>query len=382
MEMNMQPLKFVGDTFLNWQQVTWALAHYFQQNAVLLKSVTTSVVNLPYQNGVIAPRMQKLDVNRTQGGNPVQAITPDGVSVLIDKYASVDLAFDTYNLYPAEDMVKMYIQPATATLALEVEKEIANMFEQVPFLYTFPDSNNISYQSLAAGLMTLENRGVYTTSADCSLVLHNHVVPNILNLTQITGLPMDSHERTRTTSNMGEILGFNTSRSPILTSHIAGVTASPLGVTIASPLNIAGSSMIAISVVGGGTLNKGDVIQIAGGNMQYSVAANISAGAGGVFTLQITPPLQESLPANLGVMLLLKTGYNSIALSRKAACVAFLELPLLSTGDGGGRYWGDTSSGLSLRLRRFINDAGSLILRVEVKYGMRLVNPELATLLR
>lgn len=354
-----------------------------QTSSPLLQVSTLETVRAPYQTGVIVDRMEEIQVDRNiNGPHSIQVINGQGRPIVVNQYAWVGLGFHTLGgSYDPVEMYQKYIIPASARLAHEIEKTVAATVATLPSLYTASDP--ITFHDLSTAMLILDSRGVSPTVDKCNLVFSSLTMPDVLSLQQLTGLSTASQDQLRLTGKYNPILGWDVWHSHELPTHVAGTT-TPLGVAITSPLNTSGSKLFAFSVNGGGTLHKGDAFQIVGHPMSYQVLADTTA-TNGVFTTSIFPPLQMGVPANTGVLLLLKSGPTSVALTNKAIGVVFLEMPIFDSAAGGGEFYRGSyqQSGVSLRLRRYWdNPSGQLVLVAEARWGVEIANPEMAVLIR
>ena len=378
-----QFLNHISQQPLTFQLIVDSMTALVQASSPLLQVSTIEKVSTPYQTGIIVDRMEEVRVDRNiTGQHAIQVINGQGRPIVVNQYAWVGLGFHTLGgSYDPIEMYQKYIIPASARLAHEIEKTVAVTVATLPSLFTASDP--ITFTDLSTAMLILDSRGVSPTVDKCNLVFNSMTMPDVLSLQQLTGLATQSQDQLRLTGKYNPILGWDVWHSHELPTHVAG-SANPLGITINSPLNTSGSSLFAFSLNGGGALHKGDAFQIVGHQMSYQVLADTTA-TNGVFTTSIFPPLQMNVPANTGVLLLLKSGPTSVALTNKAIGIVFLEMPVFEAAAGGGEFYRGSyqQSGVSLRLRRFWdNVSAQLVLVAEARWGVEIANPEMAVLIR
>lgn len=120
-------------------------------------------------------------------------------------------------------------------------------------------------------------------------------------------------------------LGFSWYQLPKTTVHIAGV---PGGTITVDDATLAGVDSIAIDNTGAGTLNEGDIIEVAGYKHGLVVTEDVEWTAPGVELVKISPKLETDLVGGESITVL---GDHTVGLAFHRSCGAFASRRLKPT---------------------------------------------------
>lgn len=378
-QVNFNDVKYLQTVPLTFQQITEAFAYYLDKQAPLINATTILSNQMPWQGGFIAPIYPRPTVSKTFAKDaPLQFIDPRGVGLVPNKRASVKLGIGTYSQVPALKIIQDYIKPAVGELVNAIELEMATTIQPfIPSLYLSSNPAKLTYADLTSAVQMAEALGASPT--DAALLINTLSFPAMYELPQLSLLPTQSQESFRVNGIIANIQGWPVIKQRTFLPHVAGSPANNMGVVIPHALNIEASVTVVFNVVGGGTLNQGDVIHLAGHPIQYKIQSDITADGSGNFTANIFPPLQLNASPSTSVLIYARSGSPSLFLHKR--CVGLITEPLPSFDpmfSGGLMATVTSPAGVSIRMRQsYDGTTGTLAMEAEVSWGCKVVNPHL-----
>jgi len=195
----------------------------------------------------------------------------------------------------------------------------------------------------------------------------------------------DTGVSTQLTGSLGTKFGFEISSSNNVRTHVAGVAADAIGALVGA--HAVGATVIAFNgVTASATFKRGDTFVIAGNTQRYSLLADVTAdGTGAVTGAQVSPALVQGYSGGAVVTFDLMNHVQNLAFSRDFATMAMAPLTTLGRELMGARIETvvDEGSGLALRARMFyVGDQSKVYVALDILYGLRVLNPNMAVVLR
>ena len=340
-----------------------------------------------------------------------QDVVDANTSIVVNQQKNIMIGFTSSDLTLKEDIfAERIVRPIMRTLANEIDRSCAGLYVQVPHWVGTPGQVINSFGDLSKGPERLDLNGVPTDSrfavlspsdtwAMAGSAAAQYQSPGIVNAAWSEG-------------KLGNIAGLDMWSSQNVVTHTVGVaTGTPLingasqNVTYAASKDTWSQSLVTDGWTNSttGILKAGDIFTIAGVYAvnpvtkateaylrSFVVTADANSGAStGPATLTISPPIITSgayqtasaAPADNAAITVIgtgSTGYKqNLVLHKNAFALAMVDLeeppvaPFVKTERWNG--WSARVTG------NFDIDNDVSKLRFDVLYGVKCVNPELAT---
>lgn len=175
---------------------------------------------------------------------------------------------------------------------------------------------------------------------------------------------------------IGRRFGFDTYSDIQCDDHVAG-TASADAAIVTAIETAAGSTIIVVEdATAGATVNKGDILTVAG--QSFAADENVVL-AGGTGAVTVTAPVKAAIPAGAAVKVS-GTHRGDVAFTKDAFVIAFRQLqnPTDAPGVTVGQMT-DPETGISLRLLSWYNPSTeNTHWKLETLFGVKAVAPERA----
>lgn len=329
-----------------------------------------------------------------------QNIDAGQVDVTLDHWKEVKFALpDDEGQFTEERIIEDHVEPAAYALAADVETRLAALYTQVPWAV---DRTSDVVADIIAVRQRLADNGAPMTDRMLHLAVDHTTEAALLNTdifksAQIVG--GTDNQDALMEGFLGRRFGFEIFADGVLPAHTSGTVVSA-GSDIAGALTAdadQGATQIAIgSLSGTQTLVKGDSFVIAGHTQRYTVQAN-KALVDGAATIDIFPALAQDYDS--GAVVTFEKGDEAaihadafgvnLGFHRDWATMA--TAPLQShRGSRQAAAQGiqvetiaDDETGIILRGRMWYDpDLSRLMTAFDLLYGFKVLDPNLATLLR
>jgi hypothetical protein len=339
-------------------------------------------------------------VGRTGRNMAIENHTETSVPLTLDTQFGVDLEFTSADmLLSLDDFSLRVLKPAVAVVANKIDSDIAAQYWN---FYNTMGTPGVTPNALLTYLLAGARLNDEAAPNDDmrSLILtplsQATIVDALKGLFQSSTQIREQYER----GQMGMAVGFNWYMDQNMATHQVG----PLGGTPAVVgAGVTGAALPTSGWTASGIrLLRGDVFTIAGVNAvnpqnrrntgqlrQFVVTGTVTADAGGLATIGISPPIVTSgafqtvtaSPAG-GALLTVLGAANAVspqnlAIHRDSIVLGTADLPLPGGVDMAARA-SDKASGLSIRMiRAYSVQTDIFACRLDALYGISTVYPEL-----
>lgn len=325
-----------------------------------------------------------LTANKFTQGDTVarQDMKQPTVPVKLDQLATVDVKWGAIegavNL-TEEKLVELFIQPAAAALAEQVNTDGLLLYKEVPYFLGTPGTTPSALTDFSAIRKQLNKnkvplagrRAIWDADADAKFT-------ELSGLTQVStaGTPQTLRE-----GEIGRLYGLDNYMSQAVASHTQGTVISGNKTILVAAAGTVGATSISVdSASAAGTLKAGDVLKI--GNYYYNVAEDVAAIGTTAATVNLVQPLKAAVADGDAISLPTyasgKTGYvANLAFHQNA--FAFVTRPLTLPKGCEAYVASDEFNGLSVRVvRDYDSNKKEEVMSMDVLYGYKCVYPELA----
>jgi hypothetical protein len=313
-----------------------------------------------------------------------QDINVSSIDVRLDQWKEVKFALTDKELtFTKEKIIEDHIGPAGYALALDIDTKLASMAAEVPWFIDV--TNPAGVADITAARRNLLQRGVPTDRLN--MIIDPQLESEFLNLTAFSQAQgaADTGVATQRTGSLGVKFGFEIAGSNNVRTHVAGVAADSVGALVGA--HAAGATVIAFNgVTAAGTFKRGDTFVIAGHTQRYALLNDVTAdGTGAVTGAQVSPALAAGYAGGAVVTFSLMNHVQNLAFHRDFAALAMAPLTTIGRELMGARIETvvDEESGIALRARMFyVGDQSKVYVALDVLYGYRVLNPNMAVVLR
>ncbi len=337
-----------------------------------------------------------------------QDVVEKNTNIVVDQRKHVSWKFSTQDLtLSIEEYSERYIKPAMIRLANNVDSALTNLYKKVYHSAGTAGTTPATFAAIGAAAQKMDEMGV-PDDGSRKLVLNPAAhwaladgLKSIYNQKRVEDFIGKGY--------LGQIANFDIFGDQNIKSHTKGTaTGTPLvngasqNVTYASLTN--GSSLWSSSLITDGWSNSitgilkaGDVFTIAavysvnpvskestGALQQFTVVSDVNSDGSGNCTVSVSPPIISSgvnqtvsaAPADNAAITVVATHAANLAFHKNAFALVTcpLELP-----DSAGFKARESHNGLSVRVvKDYDVDADEEIIRLDILYGVKAVDPRLA----
>lgn len=181
--------------------------------------------------------------------------------------------------------------------------------------------------------------------------------------------------QTKIQGEIGRKFGIDWMADNAVMTHTAGTLADGT----VSGAHLAGVTAITVASTDGGTLKKGDIIDIANHTGSYVVTADATVGAAGNAAVSIYPALRANVAGGNAISVL-DTHVVNLGFHRDAIALAMRPLTDVVSGlpgNGLSLTMTDTQTGIPLRLE-VRREYKQVVWEYDILWGTKMVRPELA----
>lgn len=337
-----------------------------------------------------------------------QDVIEKNTTVVVDQRKHVSWNFSTQELtLSIEEYSERYIKPACIRLANTVDAALCGLYKYAYHAAGSAGSVPSAFSTLGAVAQKMDEVAVPTDNR--KLVLNPAAGWSMADALKGVYSPKTVEDMIRKGS-LGEIAGLDIYRDQNIARHVKGTaTGTPLvngasqNVTYTS--RTSGSSVWTQTLITDGWTNsvtgivkQGDIFTIAGvyavnpiskastnALQQFTVMADANSGAStGPATITISPPIISSgifqtvdaAPADDAAITVVATHAANLAFHKNA--IALVTVPL-ELPDSAGFKARESENGLSIRVvKDYDIDNDTEIIRLDVLYGVKMVDPRMA----
>ena len=336
-----------------------------------------------------------------------QDVVEKNTNIVVDQRKHVSWKFTTQDLtLSIEDYSERYIKPAMIRLANTVDASLTNLYKKVYHAAGTAGTTPATFAALGAVAQKMDEMGVPTDSR--KLVLNPAAHWSLADALKTLNTSKSVEDFIRK-GYLGTLAGMDILGDQNIKSHTKGTaTGTPLvngasqNVTYASRTN--GADLWSSSLVTDGWTNSvtgilkaGDIITIAGVNsvnpiskestgalQQFTVLADVNSDGSGNATLSVSPPIISSgvmqtvsaAPADNAAITVVASHAANLAFHKNAFALVTCPLELPDSAGFKGR---ESHNGLSVRVvKDYDIDADEEIIRLDILYGVKAVDPRLA----
>lgn len=322
--------------------------------------------------------------------NGLQAINTDSINLTLDQWREVKFALSDAELnFTQQEIITKHVYPATIALAQDVDAKLCSLYRGCGWSSGTAGTPPSAVTDIINARKTLfNNKTPLGDQSKMHLMIDGTAEANFLALqafTQFQGAGANAVE-SQMSGNIGRKYGFEIFSNQNVATHTPGTaTATAFTLASAAALKAGAVSLEAASVTG--TIVPGDVLQIAGDAQNYVVYdpvnvtnAPYTASGNSFNNIPIYPHLKVAAGSGTAVTLVQKGGVRNLAFHENFCALAIAPLSDLANGLGVRiSTVFDPITQLALRSRVWYNgDASSLRVGLDILFGMRVLDPNLA----
>ena len=305
-------------------------------------------------------KLEATDFNEEDGVTP-GTLRPNLVDVKLDHLATVDMQVGAIEAAcDFDSVVKTFIEPAAAALAQKINAEGLALYKDIPGVVN--EAHEVSLDDFAEAACILDERrvpagnryAVWSPSAARAL----KQIPAVVNAEKC-----GSNTALRTGA-IGKVFGIENYTSQAVATH-----ESEFDGTLKAASAHTASDALAMTVTGGGPIQRGDLLKI--GDRVYTATAD-GVQSGAVITVSVYPKV--TCAANAAITLI---GKHTANLVFHPNAFAFVSRPLAAPA--GVESYVTTFNGISLRVvRGYDMKYKREMLSMDVLYAFKTIDPALA----
>lgn len=312
----------------------------------------------------------------------IQDISNLSVDVELDTVADVSVEITAKEMaLNIDDFGQQYLQPAMEAIAQSIDAKLHTLYKDIYSYSGVSGTTPAALSNIAQAGKLLSQQQAPMSRRRCVMDPEAHAALIILDIFARA----DASDTTQGLREalLGRALAMDTFMSQNVITHTAGLFV-PATTPLADAASVGASALGISSSSGTGTLLKGDIFTIAHtvlGATQYTVAATTaSAAANDIAIVTISPTLQE---ATAGTEAIVFKDASALAhtpnLCFHRNAFAFVSRAQ-SLPAGGAKGSLASFEGLTVRATAdYDMDAKKDILSLDVLYGVKTIQPELAT---
>lgn len=316
-----------------------------------------------------------------------QDLNPGQTEMSLDYWKEVKFFLTDKELaFTQEKIINDHIRPAAYAIANDIDVRLAALAQDIPWFINVTAPAGVA-DITAARKVLFQNGVPINDPGRMHMMVDGQLESEFLNLSafsQHQGADGEGVE-TQRTGSLGRKFGFEVFANQNVRTHVPGVAADADGTL--SGAHAKGAKVVTIAgLTAAGTVKKGDSFVIAGNTQRYVFSADATADGSGVITnAAIFPELVQAYSNGAVVNISLVAHVQNIAFHENAFALAMAPLPRLGDQLGGARIETvvDDISGLALRSRMwYVGDTSRVYVALDVLYGMKTLDPNMAVVLR
>jgi hypothetical protein len=360
---------------------------YFKMSLALGKTVSRKYtqVGMPLSGIVRVPKLTTPGVTkRTKNSNVTWGDSASNyVDVTLDTHAIVPMQLDTLDSIISDvDFRQQMAMQAGNKLAEQIETDLGALYYAVPNF-----AGTVTTHAFAADTTArTANRNLDVEKAP-SVPRYGAITPaakdSALGLAQWTQYNTAGADSTLVSGDLGVRYGIAWMMTHGLPLHVGGGVTQWGGTVLVAPAGaLIGATAIPLDgfTIATPALKKGDSVKIK--NFFYSLTANVT-GAGNIATIQVSPPVRETLVDNDVVTAGEGVKSGAIQLVYLPEAFALATAPIADSGERSGTQTSqivDADTGLSITVTSsWDHTYFRHLFSTEILYGVQCVRPEAAT---
>jgi hypothetical protein len=317
-----------------------------------------------------------------------QNVTAGSVSISLDQWKEVKFALTDQELaYTSEKIIADHIRPAAYALADQIDQDLCALVKQVPWFVDAAGSAS-STPDLTGVYRTLFGNAVPVGDPSMVHVMVDGIEQEWLQLNTAFSQLQTAGQAgldTLLKGSLGIKFGMEIFANQNVTSHTKG-TCNDTALQVKGNTS-AGATTIDLDAVDGtvtGTLVPGDTFVIAGNTQRYAITGTFTAASNEFLAVTFVPALAAAVLDNAAVTVNLDNHTEMVGFHRNAFALAMAPLPTMARELGAKVETAiDPVTGLALRARMFyIGDTSKVYVALDVLYGVKTLDPNLACKLR
>ena len=311
------------------------------------------------------------------------------VSVSLDQWKEVKFALSDQELAYTERnggqvrIISDHIRPAAYALADNIDQFLNGLYADIP--WADDAQGSASLVDLTAPYKTLFGNNVPMNEGMLHLEIDGIQQANFQQLSVFHDASVRGAGMTETLrrGSLGVTMGFEVFANQNVRVHTKG-TLSDTTPALKGAHAKGATTVTMDDTTLTGTLKKGDTFVLAGHTQRYAVTADGTASANEI-TVPVTPALVQDYPDDSAITVSLDNHTAMLAFHRNAFAFASAPLPDNIPSQLGAQVATvtDPITGLSIRSRMFyIGDTSKVVVALDVLYGGKTLDPNLASRLR
>lgn len=331
-----------------------------------------------------------IDIRRpgdfTAANAPASAtdLATETVTINLDQWREVKASLSDKELTATgEIIITEHLRRMAYVLADDIDVKLNSLYADVPWFHDYSGTPVVG--DITSPRKILFENGVPMEAGMLHLEVNGTVEAALLGLSAFTqwqgagAAGADSQMR----GTLGTRFGLEVFANQNVASHTKG-TADDAALAVDGAGFLAGDTTINLKAAGTGTIVPGDVFSIAGNTQQYAVTNTTTASGNAHTGVTFTPGLAAAPSDSDVVTLYLDNHGANLAFHHDAFALAMA--PLSDLGNQLGARMAtvvNEKTGIALRTRLFyIGDTSKVYLAVDVLYGKKTLNPNMAVRLR
>lgn len=370
----------MANTFLTPQEIAMESMAQLTNNTVMAQLVHRDFENEFASKGdtIQIRKPATLVAKDFTGTTEPQDITEGSVPVKLDKIADITLEVTSKQLsLDIKNFSKQVIEPAMIELADKIDREICNVYKDIPYIAGFEGQTPNDLTALAnAGKVLNINKA---PTANRSLVVDPEAHASLITIPAIVNAEKSGTTEALRNASLGRVLGFNIYMDQNIPMHYAGTYAdSATNVTITGDI---GSQFVKLeSTDGFGYLDKGDILVVnydrGPKETSYYVVDEFTGDAqsGVLANVKLKEPLKDKCFGHQ--VKIVKSHVANLAFNKNA--IALVNRPMALPLGGANGYVANYG-GLSIRVTMGYTMTNKVNeISFDILYGVKVLEPKLA----
>jgi hypothetical protein len=314
-----------------------------------------------------------------------QDLATDTVNVTLDQWKEVKFSLTDKELAISEDrIVDDHIRPAAYALADEIDMQGTSLYTDVPWFRDQAGGSAAIADLVGTRQVLFDNAVPLGDPGMVHFMLSGQAEADLLALNTFHNADSDaSGGDVQRRGTLGTRFGMELFANQNTQDHVSGGMTDKSGLT--NGATAVNATTIAIDAIDAtGTINKGDILEVAGVTQKFAVTANVTA-VGGAATVAVTPKVPVAISDNTAVTVIQQDDTQNLAFHRNAFALAMAPLP-----DQANRLPGvlvqsvqDPVTGLALRARIYYDgDNSKMNVALDCLFGWKTLDPNMAARFR